>query len=107
MKGEKVILVSHVPVEQKACAEVLDLAWDYDEAQKVIAKHTDCIVAVFAGHDHDGNHYYDGEANILYVTFKAVLETKSDSCAFAVCDLHQDRLELRGFGEIPSFVVRF
>jgi len=106
-KGEKVIVVSHVPLDPRACADVLDLAWDYEEAVKVMACHRDCIVAVFAGHDHDGNAFFDHEANVVYVTFKAVLETAADSSAFAICDLYSDRLELRGFGEIPSFTVKF
>lgn len=65
------------------------------------------IFAVFAGHDHDGNSFLDDEANILYVTFKAVLETKPGSNAYAICDLFEDRMDFRGFGKIPSYVVKF
>jgi len=106
-KNQKVIVVSHVPVEPKACADILDLAWDYEGAQSLISKFSDIVFGVFAGHDHDGNSYLDEDTNILYVTFKAVLETEPESNAFVVCDLFDDRLEFKGHGEIPSYVVKF
>ena len=105
--GDKVLIASHVPVDPRACADVLDLTWDYDSIVRTIAKYSDIVVAVFAGHDHDGKQFFDEKANILYVTFKAVLETGPESNAFAVCELYEDKLELKGFGEISSFVVTF
>lgn len=106
-KREKVLVVSHVPIEPKACADILDLAWDYEGAQNVISRFGDVVVGVFAGHDHDGNSYLDEAANILYVTFKAVLETEPGSNAFAICDLFDDRIVFKGFGKIPTYVVQF
>ena len=105
--GDKVLIASHAPVDPRACADVLDLTWDYDSVVRTIAKYSDNVVAVFAGHDHDGKQFFDEDANILFVTFKAVLETGPESNAFAVCDLYEDKLELKGFGEISSFVVTF
>merc|ERR1712142_786419 len=62
-------------------------AWGYPASKQAIAEHRDCIFAVFAGHDHDGNQFYDEDNNIMFLTFKAALETRKDSSAFAVCDL--------------------
>jgi len=107
-RAEKVMVVSHVPIHPRAVAEYVNLAWDYDEAMKVIrGAGPGVVVAALAGHDHDGAMFFSGEDDILFLTLNAVLEADPMTPPFAVCDLYRDRLHIRGLGKVPTFVHFF
>jgi len=104
-KGQKVIVVSHVPLHPEALTDAMNLAWDYDRALDVIKGVKGVVVAALAGHDHEGGVHFSGEYGVLFFTLSSVLESRSR--AFAVCDIFADRLDIRGFGDVKSASVKF
>jgi hypothetical protein len=61
------------------------------------------VVAAFFGHEHKGGYTLQG--NIHTVILNGQIETLTN--AFAVLDVFPDRLELTGFGRIPTRVLPF
>ena len=92
-KGEKVILLSHVPVCPAASASH---AWLWESSRFLrLLKKFDHILACFSGHYHPG-----GTAlfnNILHKTVKAVCDHREITGTIA--RIYSDRIELQGFGE--------
>ena len=104
-KGQKVILVSHVPFHPETVSDLDNLAWDYDRVLGVIrGRGRGVVAAAFAGHDHRGTSRKDEDDGVLYLTMSAVLEAESEA-EFAICDFYPDRILIRGFGDIPSFIL--
>eukprot|EP00388_Colpodella_angusta_P044857 GDKK01064196.1.p1 GENE.GDKK01064196.1~~GDKK01064196.1.p1 ORF type:complete len:275 (+),score=19.93 GDKK01064196.1:1-825(+) len=62
----------------------------------------DVVIAAFFGHDHKGGYVLQG--NIHSVTINGQIETLIN--AFAVVEVYADRIELTGFGRVPSRVMR-
>lgn len=63
-----------------------------------------CVVAWFAGHDHAGG--YAERNGVHHVTVKGMVEAPVEN-AYAVIELHEDRLEETGFGKEPSRELAF
>ena len=55
------------------------------------------------GHNHDGN--YGRLAKRHFVTFKGMVDT--EETAYAVVQVHKDRLEITGFGRQKSMTLPF
>ena len=70
--------MSHLPMQPGACKDVC-LLWNYEEALALFHAHP-CVVAVFAGHDHDGGYRRDGHG-IHHVTFQSPLNSKPEPAA--------------------------
>ena len=51
------------------------------------------------GHDHAGGYARSG--GVHYVTVPGMVEAPEKN-AFAVVDVYDDRLDVRGFGSVPS-----
>ena len=62
----------------------------------------DHIIAAFFGHDHKGGYLQQG--NIHSVTIHGQIETMVN--AFALVEVFGDRLEMTGFGRVPSRVMK-
>ena len=75
---ERVVVMSHLPMQPGACKDVC-LLWNYEEALALFHAHP-CVVAVFAGHDHDGGYRRDGHG-IHHVTFQSPLNSKPEPAA--------------------------
>ena len=61
----------------------------------------DIVVAAFFGHDHKGGYIQQG--SIHSVTINGQIETLTN--AFAIVEVFEDRLELTGFGRVPTRVL--
>eukprot|EP00887_Chlorella_sp_A99_P005563 scaffold1.g5563.t1 len=92
--GERVLSASHHPV-QPGAARSTHLAWNWEQISEVLLS-SPAFAAHFSGHDHlggwaprDGRHF---------VTLEALLEAPPGSNAYAVLDVYEDRLLLRGVG---------
>ena len=79
------------------------LIYDFEEALAVVAEFADVVAAVFSGHDHEGSFGVDG-AGVPHVSFQSPLT--HDSVSHAVVFVHNDRLEVRGEGAVPSRELR-
>ena len=92
--GEKVIVMNHYPVYPAGEHDM----WDCDRVVALLAAH-DNVVAYLNGHNHVGNYGKAGACH--FVNFKGVVDTETEN-AFAIVELHPDRIEIRGFGREES-----
>jgi len=61
------------------------------------------VVAYMNGHNHAGN--YGFMAKRHFVTFKGMVDTSES--AYAIVNVHEDRLEITGFGRQESMTLPF
>ncbi len=96
-KRQKVVLFCHLPTLAAASREHL-LLWNHEEVLNALES-DECVVGYFSGHDHDGG--YAQRKGIHHVTLQGMVEAPAKN-AYAVVDVYEDRLELRGTGKVPS-----
>ncbi len=94
---EKVMLFCHFPVYPAGAHNL----WNGEELVSLIEQHPH-VVAYFNGHNHAGN--YATREGVHYVTLHGMVETE-DETAYAVVDVHGDRLEITGYGRQPDRVL--
>ena len=92
--GESVVILSHAPLCPGGCDPIC-LLWNYQEVLDVI-KESEVVVAVFAGHDHDGG--YKVHEGVHHLTFPSPLLCKEDDIAFATVEMYQGCMVFRGEG---------
>jgi Calcineurin-like phosphoesterase len=97
--GQKVIVMGHYPL-YPATDHCL---WDADALAGLLTSSPQ-VVAYLCGHDHRGGLGRAGSC--WFVNFKGMVDTPADN-AFALVDLHADRLEIRGFGREESRLLPF
>ena len=97
------MLMTHLPVHPDA-ANPRAIAFDYDELLALLHSEGRGVVAcVFAGHFHRGGFVTD-EAGIHHITVESPL---THGRSFGQVLVHNDRLELKGEGALPSRSLRF
>lgn len=92
--GEKVIVMNHYPVHPPGEHGM----WDSERIVALLASQGN-VVAYLNGHDHVGNYGVAGACH--FVNFKGVVDTEKQN-AFAIVEVHADRIEIRGFGREES-----
>lgn len=97
--GTKVVVFAHHPVLPEGTHNV----WNYQEVVKVIDRHSH-VVAWLNGHNHAGG--YAEHHGMPFITMHGMVET-ADTTAFAVAELHADRLVITGQGREPSREIAF
>lgn len=88
--GERVIVMNHYPVYPPNQHD----AWDRERIVALLTAH-DHVAAYFSGHNHVGN--YGRIDGLHFVNFKGTVDTETEN-TFAIVDVWQDRIEIRGFG---------
>lgn len=101
--GERAVILTHVPMCPGSATD-LTLLWNYDEVLQILHS-SPAVVAVLAGHEHDGGYVQDAKG-IHHVTLASPLESPPDQVAFGSVDVFPDRLELRGRGTVSSRTLR-
>ncbi len=91
--GQRAFVLCHFPVFP---ANVHNL-WNAAQVLRVLESH-DSFVAYLNGHNHAGN--LGERAGRPYVTFHGMVDTETS--AFAVVSLFEDRMEVAGFGRQPD-----
>lgn len=99
LASEKVIFLCHFPISPENIHNLLN----YKDILPLLSKYNN-IVAWLSGHNHDGN-YHDLN-NIHCITFKGMVETK-DSNSYAIVEVYNDRIIVRGFGREDSRILFF
>ena len=97
--GERVVVFCHFPVHPPNVHNL----WNSDELIGIMESHR-CVVAYINGHNHRGN--YAEKKGIHYLTVQGMVETR-DTTAYAVVEVHGDRLRVIGVGREPSRVLKF
>jgi manganese-dependent ADP-ribose/CDP-alcohol diphosphatase len=96
--GEPVILFNHYPV----FPEDRHNLWNAPEVNALMEKYSN-IRCYFAGHNHHG--LYGMHHGIHFLTLNGMVET--ETTAYAVCRIFNDRIEIEGYGREPDRVLRF
>ncbi|CAN7628711.1 metallophosphoesterase [Rhizobium sp. LjRoot30] len=92
--GETVIILNHYPVYPPNEHNL----WDFARVLELIEAY-DNVPAYFCGHNHAGN--FGEHGGCAFVTFKGMVDTPDEN-TFAIVDVYEDRLEIRGFGREES-----
>ncbi len=93
LAGRKAILYCHFPIYPLNPHNL----WNAPEVMALVERHRSAK-AWINGHNHDGN--IGEHAGVHYVNLKAMLDT--EDTAYAVVDVHTDRLTITGFGRQES-----
>ena len=94
---ERVIVCGHHPLLP---ADMHQL-WNHEAVLAVLDRHP-CVAAWFNGHNHAG-HFIERKG-IPYVTFRSLLHEPGIT-AFAIIDIHADRIVITGHGREESRVL--
>jgi len=89
--GQLVLVISHVPVEIRSCCP-RTVIWNSDKIIPMLHKHKN-VVAVFAGHDHDGGFFTD-EEGLHHWTFVAPLIIPAGEECYCVVKLHEEGIQV-------------
>lgn len=98
-KYEKVLIICHFPVFPENVHNLLN----YEEVLELLAKYNN-VIAWFNGHNHAGNYGKYGQMHCI--TFKGMVDTPSEN-SFAIVDLYDHKLVVRGFGREQDIQFRF
>ena len=96
---ERVIVCGHHPLLPADPHQ----AWNSGEILAVIDRHP-CVAAYFNGHNHAGD--FAERKGIPYVTFRSMLHEPGIT-AFAVIDVHADRIVITGHGREESRTLKY
>lgn len=97
--GERVIVMNHYPVYPPNEHDM----WDRERIIDLLSHH-ESVAAYFCGHNHVGN--YGKAGGCHFVNFRGMVDTEKDN-TFAIADVFEDRIEIRGFGREESRILRF
>ena len=100
---ENVIIFSHQPIHPGSTWPTC-LVWNYDEILDILRSYNDVIIASFSGHAHKGGYIRDEESGIHFRSVEAVLESSPPIRTYAIVDVFEDKLVIRGEGDCVSDV---
>lgn len=98
-KHEKVIIICHFPVFPENAHNL----FNYEEVLRLLEDYSN-VIAWFNGHNHAGN--YGKYGNMHCITFKGMVDTPSEN-SFAIIDLYDHKVDVRGFGREQDFQFSF
>jgi manganese-dependent ADP-ribose/CDP-alcohol diphosphatase len=99
--NEKIILCSHQPIHPGSSFPTC-LIWNYNDILTIVRKYSDVIIASFSGHAHKGGYVRDADSGVHFRTFEAMLESPPPICTYAIVELFENRLDVRGMGDCVS-----
>lgn len=102
-KNEKVVIFSHQPIHPESSFPTC-LVWNYDEVLDILRSYNDVVLASFSGHAHQGGYVRDETSGIHFRSVEAVLESSPPVRTYAIVDVFDDRLVIRGEGDCLSDV---
>ncbi|CAG5131968.1 unnamed protein product [Candidula unifasciata] len=102
-KQENVIIFSHVAMQCQCKDGSVCLAWNYNDVMDIVRQYQ-CVIAIFAGHEHIGWDYLD-DHGVQHITFPAVIETRPGGNAYATGRLYDQFLTITGVGRVPSYTI--
>lgn len=92
--GERVLVLCHTPLHPLACGGST-MPWDYEAVLQLLhAEGKGAVVAVLAGHDHNGGYHRDSATGIHHLTFQSPLNKGAAGDSYGIIELDCDRLSL-------------
>jgi len=109
VKGDKIVIISQAPIHPKATKDSINLVRDYERVLELVFEDgSGVVVAAIAGPEPDGAFHFATEENVMFLTLSAALPAADQTFTdFALCDLFADKLQIRGFGKVPSHTLFF
>jgi predicted phosphodiesterase len=95
-ENKKVIIFSHHPMFPHAL-------WNWRDTVELINEF-DCVVACIAGHIHKG--YYRKHKGVYYWTLCGMVADHEQN-SYAIADVYNDRIKIRGKGRESSYIFKF
>ena len=95
--GERAIVFGHYPLYPESDHNL----WGAEDVSALIAA-SPAAIGYFCGHNHAGN--YGALNGTHFVNIKGMVDT-FDENAFAIVEVHADRIEIAGFGREESRVL--
>jgi 3',5'-cyclic AMP phosphodiesterase CpdA len=92
--GEKVVVMGHYPLFPEHDHNL----WDFDRVVGLFQRAGN-VIAYLNGHYHAGNLGRHGST--WYVNFKGMVDSEAEN-SFAIVEIHQDRIEIIGYGREDS-----
>lgn len=86
--GRRTLIFTHIPLFRPA-TKPKTTVWNCDELLAVIHRHTDTVVAVLAGHDHEGGYAVD-PVGVHHITMNSALTANVGTDCFAILELYND-----------------
>lgn len=95
-RDERVIVLNHYALLKESA---IHSRMKRPEPVRGILNRSGRVVAYFAGHDHAGG--FAEDRGIYHVTLQGMVEAPGQN-AFAIVKVFDDRIEIEGFGKVPS-----
>eukprot|EP00434_Breviolum_minutum_P032453 symbB.v1.2.028698.t1/scaffold3068.1/size68108/4 len=92
--SRKILIFLHVPLYEPA-TKAKTVVWNAEEILQVLHQHGESVVAVFAGHDHDGGYAVD-EGGLHHITMNSPLTATGD--CFAILECHEGWAHFKAYG---------
>lgn len=98
--ADRVVVLTHIPLHPGA-GKPSCLAWNHDAVLEQLAAARG-VVAVLAGHDHEGGFAAagGGGGGVHHLTLASPLECAPGEVAYGAVDVYADRLVVRGRGKV-------
>ena len=100
---EQVVVLTHVPVCPGACSDK-NLLWNYEEVLEVLDRRESTVLAVLAGHDHNGG--VAQRRGVWHLTMGSPLHAQGEEECWGEVEVWGDRVEWRaGGGGVPHHII--
>lgn len=97
--NERVVVFGHYPIFPANMHNM----WDSDRLLDLLTAHKN-VIGYFCGHNHQGN--YGEKGGKYFVNLKGMVETP-DTTAYSIFTVHDDRLEIKGFGREENRTLKY
>mmetsp|Transcript_71194 Transcript_71194/g.230454 ORF Transcript_71194/g.230454 Transcript_71194/m.230454 type:complete len:390 (-) Transcript_71194:149-1318(-) len=86
-EGRHVLVFTHVPLYTPA-TKPKTLVWNCEDVLSALHRHKEAVIAVFAGHDHDGGYAVD-PSGLHHVTMNSALTAGPGADCFAILECYE------------------
>jgi len=97
-EGKSVLVFTHIPL-MEASTNPKTVLWNAEEVLSVLHGHSDTVVAVIAGHDHNGGYAVD-RAGLHHLTMNSPLTAQPGTDCWAVLECHEGWARLQSYGRV-------
>lgn len=97
---QRVVVLSHTPLHPESANPVC-IAWNFEEVTSILREHRRVVAASLSGHGHRGGYARDNDG-VHYRMFECALESAPPVKTYAVVEIYQHELRVRGYGDCES-----
>lgn len=102
---ERCVVFTHVPLLPEITYIRDAVVWNYREVLDILHS-SKAVVCCLYGHEHMGGYATD-EAGVHHCAVEAALEAPVGSASHAICEVFEDRIMMRGAGNVRTVEMKF